>query len=251
MSSAARQTGSPSTSRLRAAGQGRMCRCAIAHRPWPYCALKRHIKSEGLQRVQSEPGSEYTTLRGRPTESKLKVALSGIADSSWVATDNHAGYACILSLLGVVKHTSSVVKESRDSEKRPCQCDAAKAQASSYFPSMGCRRNGCSACLACLLWTKQARHSKQDSKAMLSGTAHRRQLCTHEARLSTCPSLSGTSGRQGLGPMVVLQREVFLEGRIPTPSATGKYELAVQARPMMVLAKTCIHCRHHRRLQPS
>ena len=40
--------------------------------------------------------------------------------------------------------------------------------------------------------------------------------------------------------MVVLQREVFLEGRIPTPSATGKYELAVQARPMMVLAKTCI-----------
>ena len=37
-------------------------------------------------------------------------------------------------------------------------------------------------------------------------TAHRRQLCTHEAHLSTCPSLSGTAGRQGPKSMVVLQR---------------------------------------------
>ena len=51
------------------------------------------IKPEGLHRVLSEPGSEYATLRGRPTESKLKVALSGIADSSRVATDNHARYS--------------------------------------------------------------------------------------------------------------------------------------------------------------
>ena len=93
MSSAVRQMFSPSTSCLRAAGQGRMCRCAIAHRPRPYRALKRHIKPEGLHRVLSEPGSEYTTLRGRSTESKLKVALSGIADSSRVATDNHARYS--------------------------------------------------------------------------------------------------------------------------------------------------------------
>ena len=37
-------------------------------------------------------------------------------------------------------------------------------------------------------------------------TAHRRQLCIHEAHLSACPSLSGTGGRQGSMSMVVLQR---------------------------------------------
>jgi len=34
-------------------------------------------------------------------------------------------------------------------------------------------------------------------------TAHRRQLCTHEAHLSTCPSLSGTGGRRGPRSIVV------------------------------------------------
>ena len=40
-------------------------------------------------------------------------------------------------------------------------------------------------CLACFLWTKQAKHSKQDSKAMLSGQptegsyVHTRRTCQH------------------------------------------------------------------------
>ena len=32
----------------------------------------------------------------------------------------------------------------------------------------------------------------------------------------------------------------FFQGRILTPSATGYYEVAAQARPMMMLAETCI-----------
>ena len=39
-------------------------------------------------------GDEYAILcgRGRPTDGKLTDALSGIVDSLWVATDDHAGY---------------------------------------------------------------------------------------------------------------------------------------------------------------
>jgi hypothetical protein len=206
MPSAARQTGSPSTSRLWAAGQGRLYRCAITHRPRLCRALKRYIKSEGLHRVLSEPGERICNTSGRPTESKLKVTLSGIADSSWVATDNHAGYACILSLPSVVEYTPSVVKESKDSEKRPCQCDAVKAQASSYFPSTGVSTKWLQCLLRLLAVDKAGEAFEAGQQGDALRTAGRRQLCTHEARLSICPSLSRTGGRQGPKSMVVLQR---------------------------------------------
>ena len=51
-----------------------------------------------------------------PTESKLKVALSGITDSFWVVTDNYAGYARILPLLGITKPVATLTEESRDGE---------------------------------------------------------------------------------------------------------------------------------------
>ncbi|RRF99904.1 MAG: hypothetical protein DUD39_01915 [Coriobacteriaceae bacterium] len=43
-------------------------------------------------------------------------------------------------------------------------------------------------------------------------TAHRSQLCAHEARLSIYPSLSGTGGRQGPRSMMVLQRDFYSDG---------------------------------------
>ena len=56
---------------------------------------------------------EYAILcgRGRPEDGKLTDAPSGIVDSLWVATDDHAGYAHVLSSLGVFKHTASVAKK--------------------------------------------------------------------------------------------------------------------------------------------
>ena len=43
---------------------------------------------------------EYAILcgRDRPEDGKLTDALSGIVDSLWVATDDHAGYACVALL---------------------------------------------------------------------------------------------------------------------------------------------------------
>ena len=43
---------------------------------------------------------EYAILcgRGRPEDGKLTDALSGIVDSLWVATDDHAGYARVALL---------------------------------------------------------------------------------------------------------------------------------------------------------
>ncbi|MFC2647971.1 MAG: hypothetical protein ACFNZW_08480 [Coriobacteriaceae bacterium] len=45
-------------------------------------------------------GDEYAILcgRGRTEDGKLTDALSGIVDSLWVATDDHAGYACVALL---------------------------------------------------------------------------------------------------------------------------------------------------------
>jgi hypothetical protein len=56
---------------------------------------------------------EYAILcgRGRPEDGKLTDALSGIVGSPWVATGDHAGYARVLSSLGVFKHTASVAKK--------------------------------------------------------------------------------------------------------------------------------------------
>ena len=61
----------------------------------------------------SDLGDEYAILcgRGRPKDEELTDALSGIVDSLWVATDDHAGYARVLSSLGVFKHTASVAKK--------------------------------------------------------------------------------------------------------------------------------------------
>ncbi|RRF99951.1 MAG: hypothetical protein DUD39_01785 [Coriobacteriaceae bacterium] len=53
------------------------------------------------------------------------------------------------------------------------------------LPFYGVATKGFGHCLACLLWTKQAKHSKQDSKAMLSGQptegsyVHTRRACRH------------------------------------------------------------------------
>ena len=45
-------------------------------------------------------GDEYAVLcgRGRPEDEELTDALSGIVDSLWVATDDHAGYARVALL---------------------------------------------------------------------------------------------------------------------------------------------------------
>ena len=58
----------------------------------------------------SDLSDEYAVLcgRGRPEDEKLTDALSGIVDSLWVATDDHAGYVRVLSSLGVFKHTASL-----------------------------------------------------------------------------------------------------------------------------------------------
>jgi hypothetical protein len=91
--------------------------------------------------------------------------------------------ARILPLLGITKLHGHIYQGVQARREQPYQCDAAKAQTSSCSHSMGCRQNGCSTCLACFLWTKQARHAAQDSKAMLSGQlaegnyVHARRAC--------------------------------------------------------------------------
>ena len=84
-------------------------------------------------------GDEYAILcgRGRTEDEKLTDALSGIVDSLWVATDDHAGYARVAPLrLG----SSSTQRAWR---RRPCTASLASSMrcsegcASSCFSSMG------------------------------------------------------------------------------------------------------------------
>ena len=136
---------------------------------------------------------EYTTLhgRGRPTRCvKLKVALSGITDSFWVVTDNYAGYARILSLLGVTQPVATLTKKSRGGESSltnamqrrlrqvlaPIPWGVDKVAAALVSPaSCGQSRRG--------MLHRTARQCSQDSlqKAAMS-------IRPYEARLSTGPS---------------------------------------------------------------
>lgn len=114
-------------------------------------------------------GDEYAVLcgRGRPTDSELKDALSGIADSSWVATDDHAGYARVLPSLGVSGHAATVAKESIHGELGLVNAMHQRLR-EFLLPFHGVSTKWLGHYLACFLWTEQARHSDARKEDMLS-----------------------------------------------------------------------------------
>ena len=117
MPSAARQMFSPSASRLRATGKGQPCKCPKGAQATAMLCIRAQYRTR--RSAQSVPQMTLETNiqrfaggEGSPRCVKLKVALSGITDSSWVAADNHAGYARILPSLGITQPAAT----SRDGE---------------------------------------------------------------------------------------------------------------------------------------
>ena len=115
-------------------------------------------------------GDEYAAVcgRGRPTDDELKDALSGIVDSSWVATDDHAGYVRVLPALGVSEHTATVAKESTHGELGLVNAMHQRLREFLlHFHGVSTKWLG--HYLACFLWIEQAKHSERDKKDTLSG----------------------------------------------------------------------------------
>ena len=115
-------------------------------------------------------GDEYAVLcgRGRPTDSELRDALSGIVDSSWVATDDHAGYARVLPSLGVSEHTATVAKEATHGELGLVNAMHQRLR-EFLLPFHGVSTKWLGHYLACFLWCEQARHSDARKEDTLSG----------------------------------------------------------------------------------
>ena len=100
--SPAKRSGSTSTSSLagnRARPNIQMLREAHTHGHVVHCCGILNEKV-CVECCANDLGDEYAILcgRGRPTDEKLTDALSGIVDSPWVATDDHAGYAHVALL---------------------------------------------------------------------------------------------------------------------------------------------------------
>ncbi len=95
-------------------------------------------------------------------------AFSGVARSSWVATDDHAGYARVLPALGVSGHVATVAKEATHGELGLANAMRQRPRESLLpFHGMSAKRPGHH--LACFLWLEQARHSDARKGDMLSG----------------------------------------------------------------------------------
>lgn len=88
-------------------------------------------------------------------------ALSGVAGSSWVATDDHAGYARVLPALGVSGHVATVAKESRGGELGLANAMRQRPR-ESLLPFHGVSTKRLGHYLAFFLWAEQARHSGRD-----------------------------------------------------------------------------------------
>ena len=115
-------------------------------------------------------GDEYAAVcgRGRPTDDELKDALSGIVDSSWVATYDHAGYARVLPALGVEEHAATVAREARNGELGLVNAMHQRLR-EFLLPFHGVSTKRLGHYLACFLWTEQAKHSERERKDTLSG----------------------------------------------------------------------------------
>ena len=115
-------------------------------------------------------GDEHAVLcgRGRPTDSELRGALAGIVDSSWVATDEHAGYARILPVLGVSEHTATAARKSRGGELGLVNAMHQRLR-EFLLPFHGVSTRRLQHYLSCFLWIEQARHSEREKGDMLSG----------------------------------------------------------------------------------
>ena len=85
-------------------------------------------------------GDEYAILcgRGRPEDGKLTDALSGIVDNLWVASDDHAGYAHVLSSLGVFKHTASLASSMRCGEGCTSSCFSSMGSSTKWLGHLSC-----------------------------------------------------------------------------------------------------------------
>ena len=83
---------------------------------------------------------EYAILcgRGRTEDGKLTDALSGIVDSLWVASDDHTGYAHVLSSLGVFKHTASLASSMRCSEGCASSCFSSMGSSTKWLGHLSC-----------------------------------------------------------------------------------------------------------------
>lgn len=122
------------------------------------------------ERCASGLGDGYAAAcgRGRPAGGGLEDALSGIAGSSRAAADGHAGYARVLPAPGVEEHAATAAEEAGNGE--PGLADAMHQRLrESLLPFHGASTRWLGHCLACFLWTEQAKHSERERRGTLSG----------------------------------------------------------------------------------
>lgn len=106
--------------------------------------------------------------RGRPKDSEVREALSGIVDGSWVSTDGHAAYERVLPQLKVTEH---IPTESKRATRGELGLVNALHQKLHVFlePFHGVSTKWLGRYLWCFLWLEQARRSDADRRGMLSG----------------------------------------------------------------------------------
>jgi hypothetical protein len=159
-------------------------------------------------------------------------ALSGVAGSPWVATDDHAGYARVLPALGVSGHVATAAKEATHGE--PGLVNAMRQRPREFLlPFHGASTKWLGHYLACFLWLEQARHSGRDRGDMLSGQLAGGGTSIRDAPSSRWSSPSGTTGRTGA------PGQSWSNGEMSIPRSRASCGHPIPGRQASSLSATC------------
>ena len=204
MPSAARQMFSPSASRLRATGKGRMCRYPKGTQATAMlCIHAQYRARRSAQRVPQmtlETNMQrFTGGEGPPAHRELKDALSGITDSFWVVTDNYAGYGAHSSLTRGYKATRPHLPRSPGTARAALPMPCSEGSGKFLLPFHGVSTKWLQHLSRLLPVDRAGEACCTGQQGDALRTACGRQLCTHETRARRYQPSLGLVGRKDLG----------------------------------------------------